>query len=130
MCSQENTNKLESLLKSISKSPSSTAYTAPCHCSAHLLSKQNLSFNCIFSSAPFFQRGLRQLCSYQGIQRIWKTARANYPKNAGDYPIAIHHPWHVTSSVDAAGGQQWLMTAARREIYRRRLLACKVWTEL
>ena len=47
---------------------------------------------------------------------IWKTARANYPKNAGDYPIAIHHPWHVTSSVDAAGGQQWLMTAAAHEI--------------
>ena len=47
---------------------------------------------------------------------IWKTARANYPKNAGDYPIAIHHPGHVTSSVDAAGEQQWLMTAARREI--------------
>ncbi len=33
---------------------------------------------------------------------IWKT------ENAGDYPIRIHHPWHVAngSSVDAAGGRR------------------------
>ena len=66
----------------------------------------------------FFQLGLCHLISRERrIARIiWKTARANYPKNAGDYPIAIHHPWHITSSVDAAGGQQSLMTAAEREI--------------
>ena len=68
----------------------------------------------------FFQRGLRHLISRERyIARIiWKTARANYPKNAGDYPIAIHHQWHVTngSSVDAVGGQQSLVTAAAREI--------------
>ena len=36
----------------------------------------------------FFQRGLRHLISRERrITRIiWKTARANYPKNAGDYP--------------------------------------------
>ncbi len=40
------------------------------------------------------------------IVPIWKTAHANYPKNAGDYPIGIHHPWHVvhSSRVDAGGG--------------------------
>ena len=31
------------------------------------------------------------------IPRIWKTARANYPKNAGEYPIGIHHPKPVTN---------------------------------
>ena len=31
--------------QTISKSPSRTYYTAPCHCPANLLSKQNLSFN-------------------------------------------------------------------------------------
>ena len=83
-----------------------------------LLQSSLNSLSCIFFSAPFFQRGLRHLISRERriAKIIWKTARANYPKNAGDYPIAIHHPWHVTSSVDAAGGQQWLMTAARREI--------------
>ena len=85
-----------------------------------LLQSSLNSLSCIFFSAPFFQRGLRHLISRERriAKIILKTARANYPKNAGDYPIAIHHPWHVTSSVDAAGGggQQWLMTAARREI--------------
>ena len=33
------------------------------------------------------------------IPRIWKTARASYPKNAGDYPMRIHHPRHVTVAV-------------------------------
>ena len=49
---------------------------------------------------------------------IWKT------ENAGDYPIGIHHPWHVTngSSVDATGGRRsqinsrCMMAAATREI--------------
>ena len=45
---------------------------------------------CIFSSAPFFQRGLRHLLSREyGKQRA-------HPKNAGDYPMRIHRPWHVT----------------------------------
>ena len=33
------------------------------------------------------------------IPRIWKTARASYPKNAGDYPMGIHYPRHVTVAV-------------------------------
>ena len=35
------------------------------------------------------------------IPRIWKKARraASYPKNAGDYPMRIHHPKHVTVAV-------------------------------
>ena len=40
--------------------------------------------------AIFFQRGLRHLiCREYGKQRA-------HPKNAGDYPMRIHHPWHVT----------------------------------
>ena len=33
------------------------------------------------------------------IPRIGKTARASYTKNAGDYPMGIHHPRHVTAAV-------------------------------
>ena len=40
--------------------------------------------------AIFFQRGLRHL-----ISREYGKQRA-HPKNAGDYPMRIHHPWHVT----------------------------------
>ena len=49
-----------------------------------------------FLSAPFCQRGLRHLISRERriAKIIRKTARANYPKNAGDYPIAIHHARH------------------------------------
>ena len=45
----------------------------------------------------FFNRGFA--ISYP---IIWKT------ENAGDYPIGIHHPWHVTngSSVDAVSGRR------------------------
>ena len=66
---------------------------------------------------PFFQRGLRSP-SYSHIPRATHREEngARNPKNAGDYPIAIHHPWHVTSTVDAASGQQSLMTADGREI--------------
>ena len=38
----------------------------------------------------FYQRGLRHL-----ISREYGKQRA-HPKNAGDYPMRIHHTWHVT----------------------------------
>ena len=47
----------------------------------------------------FFQQGLYTSSPPSHIPRIWKTARASYPKNAGDYPMRIHHPRHVTVAV-------------------------------
>ena len=47
----------------------------------------------------FFQRGLRHASAMpppSHSPRIWKTARASYPKNAGDYLMGIHHPGHIT----------------------------------
>ncbi len=58
---------------------------------------RRIRYTCIFSSAPFLSTGalrLRHLTS-----RKYGKQRASYPKNAGDYPMRIHHPRHVTVAV-------------------------------
>ena len=70
------------------------------HCamplSGHLLSKLlQFSLNFHFLFGAIFSKGVPP-CH---IPRIWKTARASYPKNAGDYPMGIHYPRHVTVAV-------------------------------
>ena len=59
------------------------------------------SLNLHFLLGAIFSTGAPPSREY-GKQR----SSANYPKNAGDYPIGIHHPWHVVygNCVDAAGG--------------------------
>ena len=50
--------------------------------------------------AIFFNRG-SDLCLRHHISREYgkQSARASYPKNAGDYPMRIHHPRHFTGAV-------------------------------
>ena len=68
--------------QTISKSPSHTYYTGPCHCPATLLSMQHLlqsslnSLSCIFFSAPFFSTG----ASPSHIPRATHRENNNYGK--------------------------------------------------
>ena len=70
----------------------------PCHCQATLLSKllqSSLNLLAFSLRRHFFQRGLSAISYPENMEK----QRASYPKNAGDYPMRIHHLRDVTVAV-------------------------------
>ena len=79
--------------QTIWRSQSHTYYTVPCHCPATQRSKQkslfqsSLNLHFLFGAIRFFTGG--SAIAYP--ENVENSAR-DYPENAGDYPIGIHHP--------------------------------------
>ena len=58
------------------------------------------SLNLYFLFGAIFSIGAQIYASAISYpENMENRARASYPKNAGDYPMRIHHPRHVTGAV-------------------------------
>ena len=88
-CRRTSVRPPDDIEKSVTHRPCTIPLSGNFAIQAKSLPQLHFLFGAIFSTGA----------STSHIPRIWKTARANYPKNAGDYPIEIHHPWHVTITV-------------------------------
>ena len=95
-CRRTSVRPPDDIEKSVTHRPCAMPLSGNFTIQAKSLLQLHFLFGAIFSTGA----------SPSHIRRIWKTARPNYLKNAGDYQIGIHHPWHVTngSSVDVPAG--------------------------